>query len=127
MTAYVFGGGINDDCRAVIEGSREQGRGRVVNDQRDAVFAPDACHLGDRENRELRIGKRFGIIGARAIVSRPPKILGIGRIDEADLDANIPECVGEKIPCAAVKIGRADDIVPRPRQILDRQRRRGLT
>ena len=85
--------------------------------------AADGGDLGDRENGQLRIGQRLGVIGAGAGVGGAAEILRIGRIDEAHLDALVLQRVGEQVPGAAVEIGRADDVVARAREVLDREGR----
>ena len=75
---------------------------------------------------ELRVRQRLGVIGAGARVGGAAEILGIGRVDEADLDALVLQRVGEQVPGAAVKVGRADDIVAGAREVLDRKGRRRL-
>ncbi len=79
--------GVDDDRRAMVEGAREQRRGRVVDDQRNAERAADGGHFRNGEHRQLRIGQRLGVVGAGARVGGAAEILRIGRIDEAHLDA----------------------------------------
>ncbi len=126
MAAEIFRGRIDDDGGAMIEGAREERRGRVVDDQRDAERAADGGDFGDGEHGELRVRQRLGIVGPRAVIGGAAEILGVGRIDEAHLDALVLQRVREQVPGAAVKVGGADDIVARPRQVLDGKRRRRL-
>ena len=55
------------------------------------------------------------------------KFSGSRRIDEADLDPLILQRIGEEVPGAAIEIGRGDDIVADPREILHGEGRGRLT
>ena len=127
MAAEIFGRRIDDDRRAVFERPGQDRRGGVVHDQRNAKRTADRRHFRDREGDQLRIGQRLGVIGARARVGRLAEILRIGRIDEAHLDPLVLHRVGEQVPGAAIEVGRGDDVVARPRQVLDRKGRGRLT
>ena len=111
VSADVFRGGIDDDRRAMLERPRDQRRGRVVGDQRNAERAADVGDLADREDVELRIGEDLGVVSARLRVGRAAERLGIARIDEAGLDAELLQRLREQRPRAAVEIGRGDDVV----------------
>ena len=123
VAAQIFGGRIDDHRRAVIEGPRQQRRRGIVDDQRDAKRPADGRDLGDGENGEFRIGQRLRVIGAGAGVRGAAEILRVRRIDEAHLDALVLQRVREQVPGAAVKIGRADDVIARARDVLDRKGR----
>ena len=123
VAAEIFGRRIDDDRRAVLERPGQNWRGGVVHDQRNAERTADRRHLRDREGDQLRIGQRLGVIGAGARVGRFAEILRISRIDEAHLDPLVLHRVGEQVPGAPVKVGRGDDVVARPRQVLDRKGR----
>ncbi len=123
MPADVLGGRVHHDSRAVLERAANDGRGRIVHDQRYAELAPDRGHFGDRKYGELGVGERLGIVGAGAIVGGAPEGFGVGRVDEAHLDAHRRQRVGEQVPGAAVQVGGADDVVARSAQVLDRQGR----
>ena len=126
MPADVLGGRMDHDGGTVIERPADHGRGGVVHDQRHAELAPDRGHLADREHGELRVGQRLGIVGAGAVVGRPPEGLGVGRIGEAHGDAHGRQRVGEQVPGAAIEVGGADHVVAGPAQVLQRHRRGGL-
>ena len=111
----------------MVEGAREKRCGRIVDDERNAIFAPDRSDFGDRKDDELRIGKRLGIIGAGPVVGRAPKILRIGGIDEADFDALRLQRIGKEIPGAAIEVSGRYDIVAGARDVLQRERRSRLT
>ena len=127
MAAEILGRRIDDDRRAVVERTREQRRGGVVDDQRNAERPADRRHLGDREDGQFRVRQRLGVIGAGARVGGAAEILGIGGVDEADLDPLVLQRVGEQVPGAAVEVGRRDDVVAGAGEVLQRQRARRLT
>ncbi len=126
VAAEILGRGIDDDRRAVIERPGEDRRGGVVHDQRNAEPTADRRHFRDREDDQLRVGQRLGVIGAGAVVGRAGEILRVVRIDEADLDALVLQRVGEQVPGAAVEVGRGDDVVAGPREVLQREGRSRL-
>ncbi len=99
------------------------GDGRIVDDQRNAERAADGGDLGDRQDGELRVRQRLGVIGAGARIGGAAESLRVGRIDEAHFDALILQRIGEEVPGAAVKIGGADDIVAGAGEILHREGR----
>ena len=126
MAAEIFGRRVDDDRSAVLERPQEERRCSIVDDERDAERPADRRHFGNRENRQLRVRKRFGVVGACPVVGRAQEVLRVDRIDEANFDSLILERVGEQIPRAAVKIGRAHDIVAGLCKILQRECRRCL-
>ena len=77
----------------------------------------------DREDRELRIGQRLGVVAAGLGVGGAAEILRIGGIDEAALDAHRAHRVREQVPGAAVEVGRADEIVAGVADVLHREQR----
>ena len=126
VAAEILGRRIDDDRRAVVERPREQRRGGVVDDQRNAERPADRRHFGDREHGQLRIRQRLGVIGAGPRVGGAAEVLGVGGVDEADFDALVLQRVGEQVPGAAVEVGRRDDVVAGARDVLDRQGARRL-
>jgi hypothetical protein len=56
VAADILGGRINHHRRAVIERPADERRGGVVHDQRDAERSANGGDLGDREDRQLRVG-----------------------------------------------------------------------
>jgi hypothetical protein len=127
VAANIFGGRIDDDRRAMLERLAQDRAGSVVHDQRNAERTADIRDFLDREHLQLRVGQRFRVIGAGLLVGRLAEILRVGRVDEAHLDALSFECVREQVPSAAVEIGRADDVVARLGDVLDRHRGGGLS
>ena len=111
VAADVFGRGIDHDRRAMLERPRDQRRRGVVDDQRHAERAADVGDFADREDVQLRIGQDLRVIGAGLGVGGAAERLGIARIDEAHLDAELLQRLREQRPRAAVEIGRRDDVV----------------
>ena len=72
---------------------------------------------------QLRVRESLGVDRPRAVVDGGAEGFRIGRIDEADLDALVLQRVGEQVPGAAVQVGRADDVVTYPREVLEREGR----
>jgi hypothetical protein len=97
MAADIFRCRVDDDCSTVIERTREQRSRRIVDDERDAIFAPDSRDFCDREDDEFRIGQCLGIKGAGSIVSCTPEIFRIGRVDKTDFYTLRLQRIGEKI------------------------------
>ena len=118
MPADIFGQRMHDNRRPMVKRARQNRRGGVVEDQRNAPFAPKRCHLGNRKHLELRVRQCLAIIGPGACIRCPGEILRVGRVDKAHFDALIGKRVLEQIIGATVKIGRADDIIADMRQIL---------
>ena len=118
VAAEIFGERIHDHGRAMVERADQQGGGGVVHDERDAEPAADGGHFGDGEGAQLRVGQRFGVIGAGAVVGGGGEAFRVGRVHEADFDAHVLERVGEQVPGAAIQIGGRDDVVADTRQVL---------
>ncbi|CAI8176467.1 MAG: Uncharacterised protein [Alphaproteobacteria bacterium] len=76
-------------------------------------------HFLNRKYFELRIGQRLGIKGARFVINRIGEILRVIGVNKAHLNAHIFHRIGKQIPCAAIQIGRRDDIVTGARNILN--------
>ena len=118
MATDIFGQRMHDDGSAMVEGPRQDWCRRIVDDQRNPTLTADFRHLCDGEHLELRVRQRLGVIGPCPLVAGLGEILRPRRIDEAHLDALLAQRVLEQVPGSAIKVGRADDIVPGPRQIL---------
>ena len=78
--------------------------------------------LGDRKDRQLRVGQGLGVPGPGSLVAGAHEGFRIGRVDEAHLDALILQGVGEQVPGAAVQVGAGDDVVAGVGQVLHRER-----
>ena len=118
VAAQVLGGRVDDDGRAMVEGPHQEGRRRIVHDQRDPVLPADGRDLGDREDLELRVRKGLRVVGARPVVGGPAEVLGVGGVDEAHLDPLVLQGVGEKVPGAAIEGGGGHHVVAGPGQVL---------
>ena len=119
VSAEIFRRRVNDDCCAVLKRFCENRRRRIVHDERNTEWAADCCNFGNREDRELRVWKCFGVISAGPFIGRAPKILRVNRVDEPNLDSLVFEGMGKKIPCPSIKIGRTHNVVARTRKILN--------
>ena len=121
MPANPFGGGMHDNRRAMFQRPAEDRRRRIVHNQRNAELAPNRRHFRNGEDLQLRVGKRLGVIGPGARVCGTRKAFRIGGVHEAHFNAELLQRIGEKIPCAAVKIGGRNNIIPRLAQIHHRK------
>ena len=79
----------------MVEGTAQQRRGGVVEDQRDAEFAADLGDLGNGKDVELGVGQGLGIVGAGTVVGGVTEALGIGGVDKTNLDADVAHGVVE--------------------------------
>ena len=111
MTAEIFCRGIHDDGRAVLDRPGKNGRRCIIDNERNAERTADCSNFGDRKDRQFRIWKCFRVISTGLIVGRPLKILRVNRVNETNLNALVLEGMSKKIPCPAVKIGRAHNVV----------------
>ena len=121
MPADIFRQRVDVDRRAMIEGTAQDRRRRVVHDQRNAERAADIGDLLDREDVQFRVRQGFRVVGARLVVRRAAKVFRVGGVDKAHLDPLLPQGVGEQVPGAAIEIRRADHIVAGPGQVLQRE------
>ena len=113
MPANPFGGGMHDNRGTMFQRAADDWRRGIVHDQGNAELPANGRHFRNRENLQLRVGKRLGIIGARALIGRTRETFRIGGVHEAHFNAELLQRIGEKIPGAAVKIGGGNNIVPR--------------
>src|SRR3546814_16726658 len=79
MPADVLGRRVDDDVRAMLQRTADDRRGGVVDDERNAQLFGDGRHFADRKDLQLRIGQRFGIVGASARVGGAEEIPRIAR------------------------------------------------
>ena len=126
MPANPFGGGMHDNRGTMFQRAADDRRRGIVHDQRNAELPANRRHFRNRENLQLRVGKRLGIIGAGACIGGTRKAFRIGGVHEAHFNPELLQRIGEKIPSAAVKIGGGDNIVPRFAQIHHCECSRGL-
>ena len=126
VAADVLGRRIHDHGGAVLQRPADDRRRGVVDDQRHAQTPAALGDLADRKDVQLRVRQRLRVPAARARVGGAGERLGIGRIDEADLDAERAQRVHEQVPGPAVEVGRTDEIVSGAAEVEDAERRRGL-
>jgi len=127
VAADIFGGRMHGDGGAMPDGLAQYRAGRVVHDKRHTEVAADPRHFGDRKDLELGVGQRLAVVAAGSAVGSSAEILGIGRIDEAALDAHGAHGVLEQVPGAAIDIRRANEIVAGMADVLHREQRRRLS
>ena len=120
MSTNIFGQRMHDDGGTMVEGPCQDRCRRIVNDQRYPALTADFRNLGDGEDLEFGVRQRLGVVGSCPLVAGLGEVLRPGRVDEAHLDALLTQRVLEQVPAATIKVGRTDDIVPGPRQILHR-------
>ena len=119
MPANIFGQRLHDNGGTMIKGTRQKrGRG-VIDNQRNAAFTADFRDLANRKHLQLRVWQGFGIIGTGAGIAGFCKSLRVGRIDKPHLDPLLRQGVFEQVPCAAIEICRADNIVTSRDKVLD--------
>ncbi|GBD18910.1 hypothetical protein HRbin27_01410 [bacterium HR27] len=98
----------------------------VVYDERDPMLVGDPGYRLDVQDIEPWIADRLGIDALRPLGDRPPEVLRVRRLDEPHRDTEVRERIGEQRDRAAVQARTGYDLVPSPRDVEDRQRRRSL-
>lgn len=126
VAADVFRGGVDDHRGAMLERPGEERRGGIVEDERHAEPAPQRRDLGDREDFQLRVRQRLAEPGAGAVVGGPGEVLRVVMADEADLDPELLQRLGQEGHRAAIEIGRGDDVVAGPGDVGERDEGRRL-
>ena len=113
-------GGVDDDVRAVLNGSQQVGRGEgAVDDQRNTVAVRNFRDGFQIDDVGIRIAERFGIEQLCVRLDGGFKIRGVGGIDEADGQPLLVQGVGEEVVRAAVEVGRGDNVVARDGDVLN--------
>jgi hypothetical protein len=112
VAADELGGRVDGDVRAPLNRARERGRGRrVVYDERQAVAMRDLGQALYVEHVEFRVADRLGVDGFRPVVDGLLEAVVVGRVHEADGDAELRQRVVEEVVGAAVERGGRDDLV----------------
>ncbi|MNL26364.1 hypothetical protein D3C87_1478850 [compost metagenome] len=121
VATQVFGQRMDDDVGAMLDGAEQIGAGhRVIDDQRDAVRMRDLGqfrHIGDIAQR---VADRFAEDGLGACIDQGGEGLGLARVGEAHLDADLWQGVGKQVVGAAIQLAGGDEIVARFGNRLDR-------
>ena len=108
---------VHDDVAAVLEGAEEAGRGEgAVDHERYALLMGDG---GDRRHvHDLQAGVAQGLAEHEAGL-RPDRLaepFGVAGMDEARLDSEARQGMGEEVVAAAVDRGGRDDVTARIHQ-----------
>ena len=124
VAADILGRRVDDDGGAVVERPAEHRRRRVVHDQRHAELVADRRHLA-RSGRRRASGWAASRRSRRACVSSVARRNASGSAGSTKRTSMpmVLQRVGEQVPGAAVEVGRADDVVAGPRDVLDREGR----
>src|ERR671910_349587 len=128
VAADELGRGVDDDVGSVLEGLDEvRGRQRVVHDERDARLVCRGRQSLDVERVEGRVPYGLGEDGLRLVGDGVAVGLRIVPLYVLYLDPDLRQRVVEEVVGAAVELGGRDELVPRPRDVEDRQCLRRLT
>jgi hypothetical protein len=113
---------VHDDVGAVGDGADQiRARHRVVHDQRDAGFVSDRGDRLDVQSVELRVADRLGVEQLGVGLDRAAEGLGVGGVDEVDVEAEARQGVDEEIVGAAVQAVGADDVIAGAGDVQDRE------
>jgi hypothetical protein len=115
VAADELGGRVHHDVGAVQQRLAEVGRGRrVVDDERDARLARDRADRGDVDDADRRVAERLGVEQLGVRLERPSEVLGVVRVDERRLDAELLQVYAEQRMRTAVERRGGDDMIARP-------------
>lgn len=84
---------MNDDSGSMVKRANDEGGCGVVHDQRYAKLPADCGDLSNGKHMKLWVRQCLGIVSPRAFVCRLSEAIGIGRIDEADFDTQLLQCL----------------------------------
>ena len=129
VPVHVFGRGMGNDIRAVLERTAIYGRGeRVVDDEGYAVRVRRFGKFFNIQNGERGVGDRFPKHRFRVRAERRVEFFfrAVG-IDERKVDAHFFHSNGEKVIRAAVKARRRHDVIAHACDIENREKGRGLS
>ena len=126
-----FRRGVDDDIHPVIDRAQKQRRHhRIVADERDRAVRCGVGSVGDRlDIRDVVLGvaERLHVDEARVLVDEPMDGLGLARVEEADLDAEVFEGLREERVRAAVEARARDEVLPAMADRENRSRDGALT
>ena len=105
MTADKLCGGMNNDIRAVLNGSDKIGSAEgVVNNQRQAVLVSKLCKRVDIGNIAVGVSESFNINGSRIVFYRRFNLVKVVNINKRSGNSEAREGVGKQIVGAAVYV-----------------------
>ena len=106
--------GVGDEVRAPLEGAAQvRRRERVVDHQRQPGVAGDRRHRLDVEHVDEGVPDGLGVQHPRVVADGPREVLGVVRVHEGGLDAELGEVHVELRVAPAIELARGDDVVPR--------------
>ena len=112
VPADELGGGVDDDVGAALEGAEEVGGGEgVVDHDGDAEFLADFGDLLEGEDVDQRVAEGLAVEDLGVGADGAAEVLGVGGVDEGDVDTQAGEGVDELVVGAAVEGGGGDDVV----------------
>src|SRR5690606_27296609 len=127
VAADPLGGRVDHDVGPPLQRPAQVGRGEgVVDDQRQAVLVGHPGHGLDVEDVQLGIADGFGVDALSPLVDGPAEVVGIRRIHEVDLDAQVGQAVGQQVEGTAVEAGRRHHLVAGAGDVGDGQGGGGL-
>ena len=105
---------VDHDIHAVLDRA-EQGRRQygVIDDHRQASLVCYVREFAEIGHIVLRIADAFEVDRAGVPVSQLRDLLGLIRVEEADLDAEFLERLGKQRPGSTVEIGRGKEVSAR--------------
>ena len=103
MTADKLCGGMNNDIRAVLNGSDKIGSAEgIVNNQRQAVLVSKLCKRVDIGNIAVGVSESFNINGSRIVFYRRFNLVKVVNINKRSGNSEAREGVGKQVVGAAV-------------------------
>ena len=111
VPAEEFGGGMEQQIGAVIEGFQQIGRGKSrIDHQRQAMRVRDRRHRGNVEHVQPGVAQRLGKQRLRVGPDGGAPGVQIARLDEGGFDAEARQRVMQEIVRAAVERTGGDDV-----------------
>ena len=107
-------GRIDHDVDSVLDGAKQQRRhDGVVAERRQLVLVRDVADGLEVRHVVLGVADALEVDAAGVLVHQLVDLLGLVRVEEAHLDAEVLERLGEERPGAAVEAGGRDEILAR--------------
>ncbi|HMN30062.1 MAG TPA: hypothetical protein PKE45_18055 [Caldilineaceae bacterium] len=123
MPAHKLGGAVHHDVCAVLKGSAQVGRSKgVVDHDRDIVRLGDGGDFRKGKNGNIGVAQRLTVEDLGIGPDRLGEVLGVGRVDKGDLNAEAWKGVVKLVIGGAVQPAAAHNMVTCPAQRQDRHR-----
>ena len=127
VAAEEFRHRMDDDVGTPFDRAAEVGAGqRVVDDQRQAGRVRDRRDRFEVHHHAAGVGEAFDEDRLAARRQRPAEVLGVGRVDEAAVPAELGERLRKLRQRAAVQVARGDEFVARREQGKESNKLRGV-